>query len=88
MNGKPGDHPITDLMVHRIAVFGEPLDTQLRQLGELMSYDRLCDWFQQVADVRHIRHLWRDAPAVILVEAILASLMPARTTVGPPPSAV
>jgi hypothetical protein len=47
MNGKPGDHPITDLMIHHIAVFGEPLDTQLRQLGELMSYDRLCDWYQQ-----------------------------------------
>jgi hypothetical protein len=46
-NGKPGDHPITDLMVHHIAVYGEPLDTQLRQLGELMSYQRLCDWFQQ-----------------------------------------
>jgi hypothetical protein len=47
MNGKPSDHPITDLMVHHIAVYGEPLDTQLRQLGELMSYQRLCDWFQQ-----------------------------------------
>jgi hypothetical protein len=47
MNGKPGDHPITDLIIHHIAVFGEPLDTQLRQLGELMSYDRLCDWYQQ-----------------------------------------
>jgi len=47
MNGKPGDHPITDLMVHHIAVFGEPLDTQLRQLGELMSYKPLCEWFQQ-----------------------------------------
>jgi hypothetical protein len=46
MNGKRGDHPITDLMIHHIAVFGEPLDTHLRQLGELMSYDRLCDWFQ------------------------------------------
>jgi hypothetical protein len=46
MNGNPGDHPITDLMVHRMVVFGEPLDTQLRQLGELMSYEPLCDWFQ------------------------------------------
>ena len=45
-NGKPGDNPITDLMIHRIAVFGEPLDTQLRQLGELMSYKRLCEWYQ------------------------------------------
>jgi len=46
MNGKPGDHPITDIMVHHISVFGEPLDTQFRQMGELMSYERLCDWFQ------------------------------------------
>jgi hypothetical protein len=47
MNGKPGDHPITDIMVYKIAVYGEPLDSQLRQLGELMSYRRLCDWFEQ-----------------------------------------
>jgi hypothetical protein len=47
VNGKPGDHPITDIMVHRIRLFGEPLDTQLRQMGKLMFYDRLCDWFEQ-----------------------------------------
>jgi hypothetical protein len=47
MNGKPGDHPITDLMVHHMRVYGEPLDTQLHQLGELMSYERLCEWFEQ-----------------------------------------
>jgi hypothetical protein len=46
-NGKPGDHPITDLMIHHLSVYGEPLDTELRQLGELMSYHRLCDWFEQ-----------------------------------------
>jgi hypothetical protein len=46
MNGKPGDHPITDITVHHMSVFGEPVDTQLRQLGEMMSYERLCDWFQ------------------------------------------
>jgi hypothetical protein len=46
-NGNPGDHPITDLMIHHLSVYGEPLDTKLRQLGELMSYHRLCDWFEQ-----------------------------------------
>jgi hypothetical protein len=46
-NGRPGDHPITDVMIHRIARLGEPLDTQLRQLGEIMSYQRLCDWYDQ-----------------------------------------
>jgi hypothetical protein len=47
MNGKPGDHPITDIVRHRIARYGDPLDSQIRQLGELMSYHRLCDWFEQ-----------------------------------------
>jgi hypothetical protein len=30
-----------------IARYGDPLDSQIRQLGELMSYHRLCDWFEQ-----------------------------------------
>ncbi len=47
MNGKPGDHPITDIVRHRIARYGDPLDEQIRQLGGLMSYHRLCDWFEQ-----------------------------------------
>jgi hypothetical protein len=47
MNGKPGDDPITDIVKHGIARYGEPLDNEIRQLGELMSYHRLCDWFEQ-----------------------------------------
>ena len=47
MNGKHGDHPITDIVIHRIAVYGDPLDSQLRELGGLMSYHRLCEWFEK-----------------------------------------
>ena len=47
MNGKPGDHPITDIVKHQIARYGEPLDSEIRQLGALMDYHRLCDWFEQ-----------------------------------------
>jgi hypothetical protein len=47
MNGKSGDHPITDIVRHHIAHYGDPLDTRIRELGELMSYQRLCDWFEQ-----------------------------------------
>ena len=46
VNGKDGDHPITDIVIHHTARFGEPLDSQIRQLGELTSYHRLCDWFE------------------------------------------
>jgi hypothetical protein len=55
MNGNPGDHPIRDIMVHHHSVYGEPLDAQLRELGELISYQRLSDWFQQHWLRRQIR---------------------------------
>lgn len=35
---------------------------------------------QSIADIRHIRHLWGDAPALIIVGAVLAALMPRRVT--------
>ena len=53
MNGKPGDHPITDIVLHRTCRYGELLDSRIRQLGELMSYHRLCDWFEQPGPDHH-----------------------------------
>ena len=35
---------------------------------------------QSIADIRHIRHLWGDVLALIAVGAVLAALMPRRTT--------
>ena len=42
---------------------------------------------QSIADIRHVRHLWGDVFALIAVGAVLAALMPRRTTVGLSPSA-
>ena len=42
---------------------------------------------QSVADIRHIRHLWGDAPALIIVGAVLAALMPRRVTAASSPAA-
>jgi hypothetical protein len=42
---------------------------------------------KSIADVRHIGHLWGDVLALIVVGAVLASLMPRRTTLGSSPSA-
>jgi hypothetical protein len=33
-NGKPGDHPYTDVVVHGAKRFGEPIDGLLRQLAK------------------------------------------------------
>jgi hypothetical protein len=40
---------------------------------------------QSVVDTRHIGHLWGDAPALIVVRAVLAALMPRQA--GSSPSA-
>jgi hypothetical protein len=34
-NGKPGDHPLTDIVVHRLDVFGAAADSLIRQIYEL-----------------------------------------------------
>ncbi|WP_218942279.1 hypothetical protein [Salinispora sp. H7-4] len=33
-NGKPGDHPVTDITVHRIEVFGTACDELIREICE------------------------------------------------------
>jgi uncharacterized protein DUF6632 len=43
---------------------------------------------QSIADARHIGHLWGDAPALILVGAVLAALMPRRVAAVSSPVAV
>ena len=40
-NGKPGDHPLTDLLVHGRPVFSEVIDELIRQLAEHVSRDAL-----------------------------------------------
>ena len=42
---------------------------------------------QSIADIRHIRHLWGDVLALVVVGAVLAALMPRRVTEGSSPSA-
>jgi hypothetical protein len=42
---------------------------------------------QSIADIRHMRHLWGDVLALIVVGAVLAALMPRRVTAGSSPSA-
>jgi hypothetical protein len=34
-NGKPGDHPLTDILTHRIEVFGPRIDGLIREIANL-----------------------------------------------------
>ena len=46
-NGKPGDHPINDIVDHGLEVFSREADELVRELARLVPRDRmwgLMDW--------------------------------------------
>ena len=46
-NGKPGDHPLTDILVHKTQVYGPEADELIRKIGELCSSRELDEWWQR-----------------------------------------
>ena len=36
-NGKPGDHPLTDIVKHRLPMFGDEIDDKVRRLDSMAS---------------------------------------------------
>ena len=55
-NGKPGDHPISDAAIHKLPVYGEPTDSQLRRIVQLLGYQRAYEWFTPLWSVPHAEH--------------------------------
>lgn len=45
MNGKPGDHPINDILDHGLPVFSETIDDLVRRVAEYYPRERLWDLF-------------------------------------------
>ncbi len=62
VNGKPGDHPLTDILVHELEVYGREADDLIRRIAELSSDRELNDWWDD-----HIG--WSCAPAEVLRKA-------------------
>ena len=50
MNGKPGDHPLTDLLDHKHGVYGEEADELIRKIAALCSRRELDDWWAREID--------------------------------------
>lgn len=46
-NGKPGDHPLTDILVHKRRVYGRRADDLIRKIAELSSQRELEEWWQR-----------------------------------------
>ncbi len=44
-NGKPGDHPVNDILDHRLPVFSDTIDELIRRVAEYFPRERLWDLF-------------------------------------------
>ena len=47
MNGKHGDHPLTDILFCKIEVYGKDADEIIRQISGLGSRNELYDWWEK-----------------------------------------
>jgi hypothetical protein len=46
-NGKPGDHPLTDLFNHGLPVYGEVADELIREIAKLCSNEEFDAWWEK-----------------------------------------
>lgn len=69
-NGKPGDHPYTDIVVHRLAVYSPPADALVREIATLAD-ERIR---RELADLLYRRFNVYERPAVAELERTLTAL--------------
>ena len=53
MNGKEGDHPLTDIVSHGLSIFSAEIDAKVRDLNELGSFQNSIAsyWLLEVDDL-------------------------------------
>ena len=76
-NGRPGDHPLTDLLKHGRTVYGPEADTCIREIAALSRGHELDEWW--LAEIAN-----EDDPTALLgkARAKLAALRDRRGTPG------
>lgn len=47
MNGRPGDHPLTDILFYSREVYGREADELIRKVRELCSERELYEWWEK-----------------------------------------
>lgn len=52
-NGRPGDHPFTDIIYHGSSEFGEPVDSLVKELSKTNGFDEVRE---EVSDI-----LWQHS---------------------------
>jgi hypothetical protein len=46
-DGKPGDHPLTDILLFKIETYGPEADEAIRSVSELSSRRELYEWWNE-----------------------------------------
>ncbi len=58
-NGTVGDHPLTDILFHKVEVYGRDADELIRKISGLCSRRELYEWWDREID-------WsKDTPLVL-----------------------
>jgi hypothetical protein len=68
-NGKPGDHPLTDIVVHGMKVFGGPCDELISEISQRGGQSRLEQLELHALDLRFGGH-----PDLTVLEAKLRQI--------------
>ena len=69
-NGKPGDHPYTDIVIHRLPVYSPSADGLVREIATLGD-ERTR---RELADLLFLRFNVYDRPDVAELERVLTDL--------------
>lgn len=46
-NGSQGDHPLTDIIYHKVEVYGEEEDKLISEIANLSSRRELYEWWEK-----------------------------------------
>jgi hypothetical protein len=66
-NGKPGDHPITDILVHHRRVYSERADALVREIAALGGE-------REIADMLYAEYNEYSKPDVPKLERVLTAI--------------
>jgi hypothetical protein len=84
MNGKQGDHPLTDIVIHGLTVFSPEIDAKVRDLDELGSFQNtiagywlleasgLVQLARERGQVDHLGRPTTEAQALAYVDGVLS----------------
>jgi hypothetical protein len=63
-NGRPHDHPISDILYHRIPTFSETADDLIRRIAAIVTPQRIDEYVN-----------WQNPPPIAVFEAELRSTL-------------